>query len=385
MATTEVEKKFIAWKVDKAKNIYEYCFNPEGDQGKYIAKLIFKNTTKKPSSLNNNGYGFSRALKPFSRLLKNSFKSIDEIVIANHKSEIKKNIIHFNKSDYDLMVGSLNTIYRENSNRLEDSTFKELSVIFPKQFKSKDKLSTYTPGTLSRLLSRKGIADQLSDDDISKVVEIIPNLMDKSAKAKSGVLSKIKFSSIQSKSASYQLKKIIDEYEKLLEKKTQKESEWQTFLEKNMLFINSAYIKLIDKQNIGIKVSQPDFLLIDQFQYLDVFEIKKPDMKCLSHDPSHDNYYWSTDASKAIAQVEKYLFLLERNALAVAQSLRDQKIEVNLVKPRGYLLIGKRNELNQNEQNSFKILNNSLKNVQVVFFDDLLTSLKNKYTVIKKK
>lgn len=380
----KTKEKFIAWKIDKAKDTYEYCFNSDGD-GRFIAKLIFKNTTKKPTSLNNNGYGFSRALKPFSRLLKGSFKKIDGIVVANHKSEIKRNIIHFNKSDYELMVNSLNTVYRENSNRLEDFTFREMSAIFPKKFKSKDKPATYTAGTISRLLSKKGAADQLSDDDIAKVVEIIPSLMDRSIKAKAGVLSKIQFSSIQSKSASYQLKKIIDEYESLLRKKSQKESEWQDFLKKNILFINSSYIKLIDKKNIGISVSIPDFLLIDQFEYVDVFEIKKPDMKCLAHDASHDNYYWSTDASKAIAQVEKYLFLLQRNALAIVDDLRKQRLDVNLIKPRGYVLIGKRSALDENEQNSFKILNESLKNVQVLFFDDLLTSLKNKYTVIKKK
>jgi hypothetical protein len=35
-------------------------------------------------------------------------------------------------------------------------------------------------------------------------------------------------------------------------------------------------------------------------------------------------------------------------------------------------------------QKAYKLLNNSLKNVQVIFFDDFLNNLKNKYTIISK-
>jgi hypothetical protein len=75
---------------------------------------------------------------------------------------------------------------------------------------------------------------------------------------------------------------------KKLKKRNQKESEWQEFLKKNMLFINSAYIKLIEKKNIHISVSIPDFLLIDQFQFMDVFEIKKPDFECLKFEKTEN-------------------------------------------------------------------------------------------------
>jgi hypothetical protein len=87
----------------------------------------------------------------------------------------------------------------------------------------------------------------------------------------------------------------------------------------------------------------------------------------------------------AIAQVEKYLFELEQNSYAIISDLKKQKIDVNIIRPRGYVLIGRRSALAENAENSFKILNDSLKNVQVIFFDDLLNTLKSKYTIIKKK
>ncbi len=376
---------FTAWKVYKAKNIYQYYFRPDGAQGKLISKITFKKVTKKPAAFNNSGYGFTRPLQPLYYLLREYFTKIDEIVVAPQKSEIKGKVIYFNKNEYELMINSLITTYRENANRLKDRTFREMSNIFPRKFKSKEKPFTYTAGMLSHILSRKGVANQLSDEDIAKVIEIVPGLMERSSKAKAGLLSKIRFADIRNKSTSYELKKIVDEYDKLLKKRSQKESDWQEFFKRNMLFINSAYIKLIDKKNINISVSIPDFLLIDQFQFMDVFEIKKPDFECLKFDKSHKNYYWSTEAAMAIAQVEKYLFELEQNSYAIVADLRKQKIDVNIIRPRGYVLIGKRSALDENAQNSFKILNDSLKNVQVIFFDDLLSTLKSKYTIIKKR
>jgi hypothetical protein len=379
------EDGFLVWKIDKTINIYEYYFNPKGAQEKTVSKITFTNRTKKPGGLNNNGYGFGRHLKPLYYLLKEHFTKIDEIVIGNHDSGIKRKIVNFNAKEYDLMVDSLSAIYRENASRLKDATLKEMSNIFPRRFKSKDKTPVYEAGTLSRILSKKGVVESLDLEDINKVAEIFPKLIDRSAKAKANILSKIRFTDIRNKTTKFELKRIIDEYTNLLNKKTQKESEWQSFFKKNILFFNSSYIQLIDKKNISTDVSIPDFMLIDQFQFIDVFEIKKPDFDCLKYDPSHDNYYWSKETSAAIAQVEKYLFQLENNASQLIVSFQKKGIGVNIIRPRGYVLISKREMLDKNGQDSFRILNNALKNVQVIFFDDFLISLKNKYTFIAKK
>lgn len=375
----------VVWRVDRSRNLYEYYFNPEGSQGKVIGKMIFKGTTKKPTALNGNGFGFGRPLQPLYRLLKEHFARIDRIIVSKGRSEIRGRAMYFDKDAYEAMVDGLITVYRENSNRLRDVTVRELGSVFPRVFKVKGARFTYTVGTLAAILGRKGIAGQLGDEDISKMVEILPNLMERSAKAKRGLLSTIRIADIGTKAASYELKRTIDQYERLLGKKAQKESEWQDFLRHNMTAINPTYLRVVDKQNIAIKASFPDFLLIDQFQFVDVFEIKRPDMRCLAHDPSHDNHYWSLDATKAIAQVEKYIFQLERNARAVIEDLKHQGVEINLIRPRGYVLIGKRGDLSAKEEVAFRMLNESLKRTQVIFFDDLLFALKSKYTVVKQR
>ncbi len=380
-------KKFgnIVWRVDKSKKYYEYVFVKDSAQGNLIKNLVFKDATKKPIGLSQSGYGYRGALKPIFYLLKDNFTAIDEIVVASQKSSIKRRKIYFNKKEYESMVTTLGLMYKENSNRLSHTALTEMANIFPKKFKTTSQSSKYIPGTLNQILSKKGIVSQLDDDDISKLVEILPPLMDKSAKAKSGLLSKIRFTDLRDKSNKLELKNIIENYDRLLKRRVQKEIDWQEFFKKNILFFNSSYISLIDRKNIGLSISIPDFLLIDQFQFVDVFEIKRPDFKCLSYDKSHDNHYWSSEASQAIAQVEKYIFELENHANGLIADFKNNGVEVNLVRPRGYVLISKRDMLDSKGQKAYKLLNNSLKNVQVIFFDDFLNNLKNKYTIISKK
>jgi hypothetical protein len=374
----------VVWRIDKSNECYEYIFLKDSAQGKLIKKLIFYNATRKPIGLSQSGYGFRTALKPLFFLLSDNFTEIEEIIVANQKSSIKGNRIYFNKKEYDSMVSSLGTVYKENSNRLSHTALVEMANIFPKKFQTEIKSPAYVPGTLNRILSKKGTVDLLNADDISRVVDILPSLMDKSAQAKTGLLSKIHFSDLRDKSNKLELKNIIIEYDRLLSKKVQKEHEWQEFFKKNILFFNSSYINLIDRKNIGLSITIPDFLLIDQFQFVDVFEIKRPDFKCLNFDKSHDNFYWSSEASQALAQVEKYIYELENHANGLIADFKSNGIEINLVRPRGYVLISKRDLLNLKGQKAYKLLNNSLKNTQVIFFDDFLNNLKSKYTVISK-
>lgn len=55
---------------------------------------------------------------------------------------------------------------------------------------------------------------------------------------------------------------------------------------------------------------------------------------------------------------------------------RSKGLEVNIVRPRGYIIAGRRSQLNTAKmQDDFRILNESLKNVDVILYDDLVTGL----------
>lgn len=387
-----IEKKtkegITVWKIDRQKKYYEYVFNQSGSQAKVIKKLTFSGYTKKPTSLNENGYGFSRALKSFYYTLAETFGEIELITVSDIietkiTKKAKKIYISITKNDYEDYLALCNEIYRENSSRIKEASWQGLSRLFPKVFPVGNR-SKYVKNTISKALQTKDILSNLSIQDIQEIAKIIPSLMDKSITVNKTVLDKLLFTDIKNKATKIKLTSIIKRYEDLLAKKTQKESDWQTFFKDNMLFFNSSYIDLIEKSNISTKITLPDFLLIDQFQFVDIFEIKRPDFQCIKYDKSHDNYYWSEDACKAIAQVEKYIYEMENNSNALISNFKEEGIDLKIIRPRGFVLISRRSVLsNAKSIKSFRLLSSALKNVQVILYDDFLEAIKTKYSLIK--
>lgn len=175
------------------------------------------------------------------------------------------------------------------------------------------------------------------------------------------------------------LDSILKEFDEYLKKKT-KEQTWQNFFEKNIFIFDSRYIDFISKFNLKVgRKAEPDFLVYDIYGFVDIYEIKKPDTKLLRYDESHDNYYWSPDASKSIAQLEKYISIANENRLEIEKSIKGEKEQsVSIIKPKGILVIGSRGELcNDKMKEDFAILRKSLKNIEIVLYDEMFESLKN--------
>ncbi len=175
------------------------------------------------------------------------------------------------------------------------------------------------------------------------------------------------------------LDEILGEIKSNLDKKTQ-ENTWQKFFEKNIFIFDSRYIDFISKYNLKCgRASEPDFLVYDIYGMIDIYEIKLPGTKLLSYDESHDNYYWSLETSKAIAQLEKYIHLTMENRLAIERDIeKTKKIKVNIIKPRGVLVIGTRTQLDEDKKiEDFYLLRSSLKNIDIVLYDEIYESLNN--------
>ena len=157
-------------------------------------------------------------------------------------------------------------------------------------------------------------------------------------------------------------------------------------MKQNILIIQQGYIELIPKANIGVVgTSYPDFLLVTYDGYLDILEIKTPFTPLVLHDKSHNNYYWSTDVSKAIAQVENYIQAIAEIGDKVRNAVKDSYgIDLRVIKPRGIIFAGNSNQFGGNKliQDDFRLLNQGLKNVTVVTYDELLTRMQNYIAVL---
>ena len=104
----------------------------------------------------------------------------------------------------------------------------------------------------------------------------------------------------------------------------------------------------------------------------------------MSKETDRGNYYWHAETVKAIVQAEKYLYNAERKASTLADDIRrEERIDVKVIKPRAILIIGHSNQLDDdNKKEDFKVLRKSLKNIEIVLYDELVEGMenqKNKY------
>jgi hypothetical protein len=102
--------------------------------------------------------------------------------------------------------------------------------------------------------------------------------------------------------------------------------------------------------------------------YRDLIELKRPDMKVLLFDEAHRNYYFSSDASKAIGQCHRYLDVLHEEA---AKGLRDHP-EVVAYHPRAIVVIGRSHQWDQDRLRALHGLNRRLSSIMVMTYDQLL-------------
>lgn len=183
------------------------------------------------------------------------------------------------------------------------------------------------------------------------------------------------------------LDQVIKKFEQHIEDQDFDEKKWQKFLHEEVFFFISNYIESIREADVNFGKTEegakkPDFVWIDIYGFLDVFEIKTPYTDILARriDTSHNNYYFSSDAARAISQIEKYILFLEKNVEGFEKYLSKQtKIPFSVLKPKAFLIIGNSKELegNPEKKKDFRLLRRSFKNIEFITFNELLDNLKN--------
>jgi hypothetical protein len=164
------------------------------------------------------------------------------------------------------------------------------------------------------------------------------------------------------------------------------ERAWRNFLRQNILHIQRGYIELIPKANLGIfGASYPDFVMVTHDGYLDILEIKTPFTSILSYDEDRKTYAWSAEIAGAAARLENYL----QSVSDLGDELRKRVknycgIELSAIKPRGIIFAGNSVQFKGDgpTRDEFEALNETLQNVNVVTYDELLMRLRNHVTVL---
>lgn len=384
------EGKFCVYEIyKKSKKTIYYL---RGNKAQNISKITLEGFQGLPSGLylNRNGYGFGRKgiflLIALSKHFGQS-KVIDFIITKKGNKTIRVGShvvsIILPYQDVKNLLVKLGRINEDNNNELKEAVASFLSSKFPRKIKvSAEDFDEYKSGEIATVLSRKKVSQKLNEGDLQSLKNFFPKIFEATLKGKKGIIKSERSALIRnSKKITDKifLDEVIKEFELNISKKTFSEKSWQDFLRGKVFRFLANYITAIEKQNVSIEVSYPDFVLVDVYGFVDVFEIKCHNTPLLAFDDSHDNYYWRPEIAMAISQIENYIDEIIRNSDSYKRAVKRKKnLDIRVVHPRGYIIAGISKQFsNKKESEDFRKLSTSLKNISFILYDELLENLKN--------
>lgn len=196
----------------------------------------------------------------------------------------------------------------------------------------------------------------------------------KAIKIKKEELKAIESLSRASKIAFYQER--LKDFQSRLKKRipeTRGKNSWQNWIYKNNWIFGAVYNQPIQKEKVGFD-NIPDYIFPSIDGFLDILEIKLPSDEVIEHDTSHPgSWRWSQKSTEAIGQVVNYLNQIELNQLQLKQRLHERHgIDLHVVKPRAFILIGNSKDWTDNKIEGLRKLNNALHSIEIITYNELL-------------
>ncbi|RCK43648.1 hypothetical protein TH25_21085 [Thalassospira profundimaris] len=367
----------LVFRIRKRAKVVEYY-----PQGRFfpIDLITFEGFAQRPDELNEKGFFKTNALRSaLSRKLKEG--NVSELTISRskpsnarrHKKGMRLVLSYADFQRLATQVRTMNTALQSDMRDMADGLFHDL---LPRHF---SRSSSSPRSRLTRLLASLDdtIIPEMSSQEIERLMDFSSRVVERRyvrADHKSRLISSAKL-----KIDDVALSQVIDEFE-AMQAGNHNEAEWGRFLRRNLYLVESRYVHVFDRLNVITGTSREvDFGLVDTHGFLDIFEIKTPETRLLSASQDRGNYYWHSDATKAVTQAEKYLYNAEQRGLALEQDIRRElKTDAHVTRPRALLLIGHSKQLDSPEKREdFRVLRMSLKNIEIVLYDELLDRLKN--------
>ena len=291
--------------------------------------------------------------------------------------------IVFKKSDFEELNKKNELFYRIASSNLNISVKNLLHQKAPSIFPEEPKALNLSKKVFMDNL-REGIKKNMTAEDVKKLgefyLEVSTKFVRKDIKEKLLI-------DLQDKTKIIALENLMKEYKDLLDEEPA-ETKWQKFFEKYITILDSRYIKVLDKNNISTYTTKkPDLILLDLYNFIDLYELKKTNTNLLEYDSSHKNYYWHKDIAMVIAQAEKYVRKMTENSSTLIREIKeDSGLVVDIIKPKAIIVAGHSKYLdNDNKINDFKLLRESLKDITFILYDEFYKQLEHFYKQLKKE
>ena len=166
----------------------------------------------------------------------------------------------------------------------------------------------------------------------------------------------------------------IQQFESMLEQNLV-EQDWQNWFVANDWVLGSEFVKILDERDIDT-AHITDYLMQAYDGFLDIVEIKRPDgsLRFWADGQDHGNYVPSSDLTKAITQATKYIYEVEREANSV--KFLERVGNVKTIKPRCILIFGRSHDWDDDQKESYRILNSSYHNLSIMTYDHVLNRAK---------
>jgi hypothetical protein len=234
-------------------------------------------------------------------------------------------------------------------------------------------------GVIYNIVNVSGAEIKLSKEDQRSAINLIHKTKEQLSREYPGALLELKNEIEQ-----VTLARLIEKFEDMLTHDLS-EAHWQKFLKENsfilslafsypmMIIQDQAHVGGMSIQGGGTKIT--DFLLANKFTgNVALFEIKRPQTELLRAGEYRGNLFpVSRDLSSSIAQVLDQKFNLQGNFTNLAYYSGWNDYHPFAI--HCYVLIG-RSIVGVGEKKSFEFHRNSLKDVNVITFDELLEKLR---------
>ncbi len=345
-----------------------------------IPEVVFENRTKVPLALVTDKAKFIAGSFIQYRLTKENI-TIKKIVIdkgIKDRIDKKTGVLYL---EYEKLLKFKKRLARITQDAKDDKSLEAdfyVHDILPEHFNDPDGVGNSVSKKLSSIFDNltEDIIEHIPRKNVDELFEFVSTILDKRYKTAKDKKRLLEF--VRIKVNEKPIEELIGEFEKNI-KDVVSESDWSKFIKRNLFLIDPNYVKHYPELGVtlGIKIRKVDFGLLDVQSNLDIFEIKTDRTQLLATGEDRGNHYWSTAAIKAITQAEKYLYNAERNADSLEKALlRETADEVNVVRPRVILLMGNSRQLKtKNQKEDFRVLRKSLKNIEIVLYDELLSKL----------
>jgi hypothetical protein len=313
------KNEFCVYEIDRAhKKTFYYL---RGDQAKYVPQLEFEGFLGLPIGLylNTSGYGFGKKGTFLLSMLRQNIDPDKTLQLTIKKDASKpawketstKVSITLPFPEVKKLIKTLSITNEKHNDELREIVAAFLTSKFPKKIalEAAD-FDTYQPGELAHILQKVNLRDALNQEDYEAIFKFMPDLLTADLKGKKTALKEYRIRLLQQArkvTDQIYIEDVIKEFEANLSKRDLAEEKWQLFLGQKVFPYLTGYVATIDKEIINVEGKKPDFILVDIYNFVDIFEIKKHSTRILVADESHETFYWGGDISPAISQCENYI------------------------------------------------------------------------------